>query len=291
MNNLSALYLLLRARHWVKNLFLFSAPLFGGTLFLAENAGIALASFTSFSLCASAVYIMNDIADRHRDSYHPVKRHRPIASGKLTVQRAACIAAFLFMASVLISLLISFLFTAILTIYAVMQTFYTYRGKDMVGIDILLVASGFILRMFAGAVAFEVTVSSWLFICLFTLSLILATGKRLSECLLLPETAARHRDTLAHYSVALLRRILTAAAGASCLFYLLYALEHRKFLVTLPFVLAGITRYLLLVSRGYGEPIDAVLNDRLLAAVVILWLILVILTQYEIPVPGLRFSL
>ena len=268
---------LLRPKHWIKNLFLFSAPLFGGNLFLAQNAQIALTSFVSFSLCASAVYIMNDIADRQRDSFHPFKKDRPIASGLLPVEHAIVASISLLLLSIILGIYLSKLFTAILTLYAAMQAFYTFYGKDMYIVDILLVAAGFILRMFAGAIAFEITVSPWLFVCLFTLSLILATGKRLSEFMLLQGSAAQHRTILSKYSLTQLRNILIVTSIASCAFYILYVLEHRQFIPTVPFVILGIYRYLALVSKGFGEPIHAILRDRLLAVIVSAWLSVVII--------------
>lgn len=281
MNSTADFISLLRPKHWIKNLFLFAAPLFGGILMRVETIPTAVTAFFAFSFCASAVYIANDIADRERDMHHPTKKHRAMASGRISVQKASLLAVALFSASLLLGLLISLPFVAIIASYAGIQGFYSFFGKNLPLLDILIVASGFVLRMFAGAIAFAVTVSPWLFICLFALSLVLATGKRYSELTLLRQHAGVHRASLVAYSPGSLQALLYLASGSAILFYCLYAFEHLTrdgFMI--PFVIAGIVRYLKLAQTGLGEPTEALLHDRTLCIIVSLWLAVIVLTHY-----------
>lgn len=281
MMTLSTIFAILRIRHWVKSFFLFAAPLFGGGLFRTDSLQTSIIAFLSFSLCASSIYVMNDLVDRKIDIHHPIKKKRPIASQLISPHAGLMIAITLFMLALLLGLQLSISFSAILLLYASTQVCYSFIGKNLILIDLILVASGFIFRMIAGALAFQTFVSIWLFICLFLLSLTLATGKRLSEYHLLPVTAFQQRSILTKYSPKLLRTILFAAATASCILYLFYVLEHLKFLGTFPLVVAGFYRYLTLIAKGYGEPTDAILKDHVLAGIVLAWLFFIILIQYS----------
>jgi len=276
---MNAFIQLIRPRHWIKNLFLFSAPLFGGVLFRSDVLPPVILAFISFSLCASAVYIFNDVIDKDRDCLHPDKRNRPIACGAVAPNHALGLAIALFIISIGIALPLSPLFLATLLVYAVLQIFYSLCGKNMVFVDLVLIASGFILRMFAGSAASQVTVSLWLFACLFLLSLILATGKRISELSLLHASAVLHRSALSRYSPPMLWTVLNVTSLAAVACYSAYALQHGNMLLTIPFVAAGLFRYRVLVGRVKGEPTEAVLHDSVLRSIVLAWITAILFIQ------------
>lgn len=276
---MNAFIQLIRPRHWIKNLFLFSAPLFGGVLFRNDVLPPVMIAFISFSLCASAVYIFNDVVDKNRDRIHPEKCNRPVACGIITSKHALWLALTLIVVSIAISLPLPPLFLATLLVYALLQLFYSLYGKNMVFVDLVLIASGFLLRMFAGSAASQVTVSLWLFACLFLLSLILATGKRLSELSLLHASASLHRSALSRYSPPMLWMLLNVTSLTAVACYSAYAFQHGNMLLTVPFVAAGLLRYRTLVSRVKGEPIEAVLHDGILRAIVLAWIVSILFIQ------------
>lgn len=272
---------LLRVRHWIKNLFLFAAPFFGGTLFNENTLLIAFPAFFAFSLCASAVYIFNDICDIDLDRLHPKKKNRPIASGSISKRNALIYAVSLAIISFAVSYWIAPAFCAFVFAYMLVHVLYSMRLKGIAIIDIFCIASGFVLRVFAGGEAFNVAVSKWLFLAMFTISLVLAAGKRLSEAMLLREEAETHRKSLNIYSISTLNEILLISSSASLISYALYTIEQfNNLFYTIPIVSFGLFRYLLLSKQGMGDPTEALTKDRWLALTVSFWLLLVGLIRY-----------
>lgn len=273
---------LLRLRHWVKNFFLFAAPFFGGKIFDDGTAVTAIPAFAAFSLCASAVYIFNDIRDREQDRCHPEKKHRPIASGHIAAGQAAVIALFFFVVSCLVSYMVGKPFLFYMLAYAFIQFGYSIYLKHIQIMDIFCIASGFVLRVIAGGAAFNVEVSNWLLLTMFMISLVLATGKRLTEVQILHEEVENHRKSLNNYSISTLREILLITSGAALICYALYTIEQFKSLVhTVPIVTFGLFRYLLLSKHGIGDPTDALTKDKWLAVTLFIWLLLVGLIRYN----------
>ena len=286
---LVALAVSVRPRQWIKNLFVFAALIFSHKLY-TEDAGRAVAAFVIFCALSGAVYLLNDVVDVERDRAHPSKRLRPIASGALSTRVAVAVSAILGAASLVAATALgrSFLLTSLA--YLALLALYSLWLKHLVIVDVLTVASGFVLRAVAGAVAVDVEISGWLLICTILLALFLALGKRRHEYLTLDAAAARHRPVLAEYSAALLDQMIAVVTASTVTAYALYTMSHEtvakfgtRFLpVTLPFVLYGRFRYLYLLYRRQlgGNPTELFLGDTALLVNAFLWVIAVVAIIY-----------
>ncbi len=272
---------LLRPRHWIKNLFLFAAPFFGGTLLHDVVLKTAVPAFVAFSFCASAGYILNDVSDSENDKLHDGKRKRAIASGSIRKGNAWIFAVLMGVLSLIIAFRISLIFLFFVLLYFSIQLTYSLYLKHIPIVDIFCIASGFVIRVLAGGAAFNVKVSQWLMLTMFMISLVLASGKRIGELSLLNENAGSHRRSLRHYSTAALNEILLVASAASLIAYALYTIEQFRGLVyTVPVVTFGLFRYVMLSKQGLGDPTDAMTKDKWLALTVVLWLMVVGLIRY-----------
>ncbi|HMK49643.1 MAG TPA: decaprenyl-phosphate phosphoribosyltransferase [Thermodesulfovibrionales bacterium] len=272
----------LRVKHWVKNLFLFAAPFFGGVLFKDPTLRLALPAFLSFSFCASAVYVLNDIVDIRTDRLHPKKSLRPIASGAISKGNAVLVAVMLTLISSVMSFFISPLFFGLLVLYLSIQLAYSTYLKRVAVADIFCIASGFVIRVIAGGAAFHVYVSRWLLVTMFMISLVLAAGKRLGEVRLLHEKVEAHRKSLDAHFVSTLNEILVISASGSLISYALYTIEQfRNLVYTVPVVTFGLFRYLLISKKGGGDPTEALTGDRWLALTVIVWLLMIGVLRYN----------
>lgn len=272
---------ILRPRHWIKNLFLFASPFFGGTLFSETTLRTAFPAFIAFSLCASAGYIFNDACDVKNDRLHHKKKKRAIASGSIRKENAWILAVFLAVLSLILAFKISLVFLFFILLYFSIQLTYSFYLKNIPIVDIFCIASGFVIRVLAGGAAFDVKVSQWLLLTMFIISLVLATGKRAGEMTLLNEKAEQHRKSLGYYSSSTLNEIVLLASAASLIAYALYALEQFHTLVyTVPIVTFGLLRYIILSKQGLGDPTDAMTKDKWLASTVVVWLMVVGLIRY-----------
>jgi 4-hydroxybenzoate polyprenyltransferase len=261
----------LRPRQWTKNAFVFAGLLFGGQLF--ERAAVlrSLLIFAVFCAAASAVYLANDVADRGQDALHPVKRVRPIASGRLGTGFALGTAVVLALAAAVGSAALSRPVLWIVLAYLLSSLLYTAGLKRVHVLDVMIVAAGFVLRAAAGAAALPVEISPWLLCCTFLLALYLAIAKRRAELSLLGADAEQHRPALARYTVPLLDGWLTALTGATIVSYALYTQSERTvehfgttdLLYTLPFVVYALFRYHeMVVRRGAGgDPGNVLARD------------------------------
>ncbi|TMB34231.1 MAG: decaprenyl-phosphate phosphoribosyltransferase [Deltaproteobacteria bacterium] len=267
----SPLFEALRPRQWTKNAFVFAGLLFGGQLF--ERAAVlrSLLAFAIFCAAASAVYLANDVADRDQDALHPMKRARPIASGRLGTRPAIATAVVAALAAVVGSAALSRPLLWIVLAYLLSSLLYTAGLKRVHVLDVMIVAAGFVLRAAAGAAALPVEISPWLLCCTFLLALYLAIAKRRAELSLLGEEAEQHRPALARYTVPLLDGWLVALTGATIVSYALYTQSQRTvehfgttdLLYTLPFVVYALFRYHeLVVRRGAGgDPGNVLARD------------------------------
>jgi len=267
---------LLRPRQWIKNLLLFAALVFAKQLFDPRSLGVAILAFVAFCLASSSVYVVNDLVDVERDREHAEKRLRPIASGEVPVREAAIGAALLTLLALAIGLAIGRSFVAALIVYLGTSHFYSLAGKNIVVLDALLVAAGFVMRAVAGALAIQVPYSDWFVLCTAFLALFIVFSKRRAELLAVGDGAARSRPVLALYTEGSLAAFTAASMAAAVISYSLYvqdmhvksgrALELLPF--TVPFVVFVIFRYHLLVERGIlGEkPEEAIFRDRALLA-------------------------
>jgi 4-hydroxybenzoate polyprenyltransferase len=292
MSLLRALLVSVRPHQWTKNLFVLAALAFSKHLFDGDAVVRAGAAFAVFCALSGAVYVVNDLADAERDRLHPLKRTRPIASGALGVPLARAAAACLFTLGLVAAWALGPGFFLCAAGYLALNLAYSFGLKDVVILDVLAIAIGFVLRAVAGAVAIQVVFSDWLLVCTILLALFLALAKRRHELVTL-EDAAAHRRILAEYSPYLLDQMI-AVVTASCLTaYAFYTLapetvaKYRtdRLALTIPFVIYGIFRYLYLVHRKEqgGSPGDALLTDRPLLATVALWAAVVVLIVYTAP--------
>ena len=273
---------LLRPTQWVKNLLIFAALIFSKHLFDPAQLGASLLAFASFCALASAAYVGNDLHDAEHDRRHPEKRHRPIASGRISVRAAWmwALAALAVGLALAIALGSDFLMVAIA--YVALQIAYTWALKDVVILDAMSIAAGFVLRAVAGGLAIDVEISPWLVICTFLLALFLAFSKRRHEVVLLDRGAAEHRASLAEYSPYFLDQMISVVTASTVVAYAIYTVspEVREKLhtdslyLTVPFVLFGIFRYLYLIHQRAegGNPTQLLVSDRPLWINIVLWI-------------------
>ena len=261
---------LIRPRQWIKNAFVLAPLLFSGSFTKRAAIFEALTAVAVFCLASSATYVINDLSDVAADRQHPVKRHtRPLAAGTVTLGQARALLALLG------ALLLAFFAwrpatAAVVLGYLALNVAYSLRLKRVPVVDLFCVAGGFVLRVFAGAVAISVVLSSWMLITTLCLALYLAAIKRRSE---LGERGTVARTVLGSYTVALLDRYAEVSAVGSIIFYSLFVIEVRPGLaMTIPLVLFGLFRYWYIVEDTGGEsPTDAVWRDWLLGLTVVAW--------------------
>ena len=276
--------LLIRPTHWVKNFLVVAPPFFAGIVFdNVNNFIIAAFSFLSFSFASSAGYILNDLVDAESDKYHPLKKNRPIASGRIKTGTAVIIGIVLLVLAIFIGLSINLLFTVILAFYLLLTTSYTIGLKNIVIIESFCIAGGFLLRIIAGGAASSVAISGWLLLTTFFLSLLLAFGKRKAE-LSLKNESSDFRKVLTGYNSQFLDNGMVIFSTASMITYSLYLINKGVALIvfTIPFVCFGILRYLYLVHiKSRGEPTEALLKDYWLLACVTTWIVVTGLFIYS----------
>lgn len=272
MNSLTPLVALkaLRPKQWTKNGVLLVPLLFAKSMFAQGLLLRALASVVAFSLLASGVYLLNDWFDREKDRLHPEKKHRPIAAGQLNGLAAVVLVMLCWAGAGLVGAWLGWSFLGVLAGYLSLQVFYTLGLKRLVIIDVMAIALGFIIRVVAGAVAIDVVVSNWLFLCTLLGAVFLGFAKRRAELSSL-EDATAHRANLADYSLPMIDQMMSISASACILGYGLYTVsaetvarvgtDHLKF--TVPCVVYGVFRYLFLVhKRGAGgAPEKVLLSD------------------------------
>ncbi len=285
---------LLRPVHWVKNVFVFAALVFGRKFFgSAEEVLVAVSravgAFVSFSLAASAMYVVNDIMDRRTDSIHPERRNRPIASGRVSVPTAAKLAVGCALLALVGSYLLAPALGGIVLAYMVLTLLYSLRFKHVMILDCVLIAVGFCLRAVAGAVAVDVFISPWLVICTFALCLFLAFSKRRGEIAQLQANSEAFRKTLGEYTPELLAHMLDVSSVLAVVCFLLYAMDDRtaalfgthRLVYTTPIVLYCIFRFSALTQKGaYSDPVKLILRDRPFQLGIVLWGILCVAIIY-----------
>jgi 4-hydroxybenzoate polyprenyltransferase len=269
----------MRPKQWIKNTFVFAALIFAAKWTHPDLVLKTLGAFALFGALTSGIYLLNDAADVEADRLHPVKRNRPIAAGRIRVSIAVAMAAVLLIVSLALSLLLSPPFALVAAGYVALMIGYTLYLKHLVIIDVFAIAGGFVLRAAAGAAVIGVQMSPWLYLCTILLSLFLGFGKRRHELLLLEDGAGSHRRNLEEYTGPFLDDLINIVAGATIICYALYTFfastvpHNHAMMVTIPFVLYGIFRYLLLIHRRdiAGAPEEALWKDIPLLADLVLW--------------------
>jgi 4-hydroxybenzoate polyprenyltransferase len=270
---LIALLSSLRPKQWTKNALLFAGYLF--TIQEGHTPGQLLrvvAAFALFCAVSGGSYLVNDVVDVECDRKHPRKRKRPIASGAVSVRAALVTASVLGVGGIAGSFALDIRFAGFALAYLVLMLAYSASLKHLVIVDLLTIAAGFVLRAVAGAVVIDVAISPWLVLCTTLLALFLGSAKRRSELLTLEKGGTDHRRTLGDYSAAMLDQMLGITASATLMSYCLYTFmpnpitgkPHEAMMITVPFVVYGLLRYLFLIqSRNAGSSPEVVLlEDR-----------------------------
>jgi 4-hydroxybenzoate polyprenyltransferase len=280
----------MRLRQWTKNGFIFFGLIFDRQLFMPEPFLRTIVGFFLFCLMSSAVYLFNDIEDVEADRNHPQKKDRPIASGKLPIRVASVAALLLAFVTIPLGYLLSPLFAAILAAYLIINLLYSRWLKHVAILDVLIISSGFVLRVAAGVVLIYPVerFSPWLYMITILFSLYLGLGKRRAEMNLLAQEAISHRKVFDGYTIPLLDQYITIVSGMTIIAYSLYTFsapalpENHSMMLTIPFVVYGIFRYLQLIQIGHtaGSPDEVALKDRPLQVTVLLWGLTVIAIFY-----------
>ncbi len=290
LTEIKFIWISMRPRQWVKNSFLFSGLLFSKNLFQAELLIKVSMGFILFCLAASSIYIFNDIQDRENDCKHPEKCRRPIALGNLSVTQAYFVSVLLGVIALVFAPLLNLLFFAILVAYILLNLAYSLILKQVVILDIMCIAFGFVLRILAGTTLAGIIPSDWLIVCTMAISLFLGFSKRRNELVLKVNHTDHQRKVLADYSIPFLDQMIAMVTACTVMSYMLYTVSSetiarfgtRNLIFTIPFVLFGIFRYLYLIyhKRTMEEPTDLILRDFSSLFNILLWLGTIILIIY-----------
>jgi 4-hydroxybenzoate polyprenyltransferase len=307
VSKLPAAVVAMRPTQWSKNGLVLLALVFSHQVTNLPAVGRVLLAFVAFSLAASAIYIINDIADHENDRFHPKKSLRPIASGRLSIPAAGITAAvcilgasgftYWLVAKALPVVQDPFLlwggaprlFVATIASYFLLNLAYSFWLKHQVLWDIFIIAAGFVLRALAGAIAIPVPISPWFYLCTTFLALFLALGKRRAELVLLSDEAANHRKNLREYSVQLLDQLMSVVVTCTLITYSLYTFQgvngNPALMVTIPFVVFGLFRYLYLiyVKNEGSHPDEVLYRDKQILGTVALCVLVILLILYGAP--------
>jgi 4-hydroxybenzoate polyprenyltransferase len=279
----------MRPKQWTKNVFVWAALVFDVKLFQTQPFLRTLLAFGLFCLISSAVYIINDLVDMPKDRLHPEKRGRPLASGALNPKIAASAAVVIIVGCLPIAISAGWVLTAILYGYLLLMIAYTFQLKNVVIVDVLTIAAGFVLRVGAGvAVVDAARFSPWLYVCTVLLALFLGLGKRRQEIILMGENGGSTRKILSEYPLRFVDEMLALVSASTVMAYATYTFsapnlpQNHAMMLTIPFVLYGIFRYLYLIHvKGETDPPDVVvLKDRALQISVALFGLMVFLVFY-----------
>jgi 4-hydroxybenzoate polyprenyltransferase len=256
----------LRPRQWLKNLLVFAGLVFAAKLGDAGRWLEAVAAFGAYCAVSSAAYLVNDLRDREDDRMHPVKRARPIARGELSPWAAVVLAAALVAVALALAGVLGLVSVALILAFAGLQAAYSFSLKHVVLLDVLVIGSLFVIRAVAGAAAVDVRISPWLLLCTALLALFLALAKRRGELVLVGAQHTPGRPVLEGYSLELVDQLVAIVAASTVIAYSLYTLtarDSKALLATVPFVIFGLFRYLLLVHRDDigEEPEQVLLTD------------------------------
>ncbi len=306
-SRIRALLLSMRPRQWTKNLALFVGLVFAQQLLNFASLERAFIAFVVFCLASSSIYLLNDILDLENDRQHPLKSKRPLASGNLPISWAIATMGILIVGCVGLTLLIfsipyqqqtdtfallggaNVLFAFTVAAYLLLMALYSVRLKHVVVLDVFIIASGFVLRIVAGAVVIPVMISPWLYLVTILLSLFLALSKRRHELVLLQGEASNHRQILKEYSLPLLDQMITIVTAATIMAYSLYTFQgptgNHRLMITIPLVLYGMFRYLYLIHMRMegGSPEEVLLRDRHMLGTVVLCTAAIIIVLYVLP--------
>jgi 4-hydroxybenzoate polyprenyltransferase len=280
----------LRIQQWTKNFFVFAPLIFSQNVFDMPLLARTFLAFFLFCILSGAAYLLNDIQDLEEDKLHPVKSERPLASGSLKKNHALIACVFLVLAGLGGAYLLNLHFFIALLGYFILQIAYSGWLKHVVIVDVLVIAAGYLIRVIAGGLAIEIQLSHWLFICTFLIALFLALSKRRHEIVLLENKAKNHRPILKEYTPQLLDQMIAVVTASTVISYSLYTVSSetvakfgtKNLLLTVPFVLYGIFRYLYLVHQKDegGSPEALIIKDKPLLFDLFLWIATAMLILY-----------
>lgn len=284
--DVKAIFQLMRPKQWIKNFFVFAAIIFSGKFFNENILYLNIITFILFCLTSSSIYVLNDIVDIEKDRCHPDKKRRPLPSGRVSIKAAVILDIIIVLFVTYFSYkMLSIKILSILAIYMVINIFYSFKLKNVVIIDVMIITFGFVLRVESGSLATGVQVSPWLFLCTILLALFLALNKRRSEIITLKDRSGSHRKILEEYSVEMLDKMLIIVTPSILMAYCLYtfsSVQSKTMIFTIPFVLYGIFRYEYLVDKKNvgGKPEDVFGKDIPFLINIILWVISVLTIIY-----------
>lgn len=286
---LKELIISMRPKQWTKNIFIFAALVFDLKLFNLALLGKTVAAFALFCLLSGTVYLINDLADIERDRLHPTKRNRPLPAGRLPLSWAIGAVIILPAISLPLSFYLDPAFGLIALSYLLLHVAYSFALKNVVILDVMTVAAGFVLRVAAGAVVAQAErFSPWLYVCTTLLALFIALGRRREELILLEDNANQHRKILEEYSPSFIDEMLTVVTAATIIAYSLYTFSaenlpaNKSMMLTIPFVIYGLLRYLYLIHQKNmgGSPEEIVLKDIPLLVSILLWGVTAVIILY-----------
>ena len=278
----------MRPKQWPKNVFIFTALVFVEELFTPAPLLKTIAAFFLFCLMSSAVYLINDVVDIEKDRQHPTKRLRPLPSGQLNPSVAIAAGALIPLVTLPLSFRLDFYFGLVALAYFLTMIVYSFILKNIMILDVLTIAAGFVLRAVAGAVVISVPISPWLYVCTTLVALFIGFSRRRHELVLLAENANQHRASLNEYSLPLLDQMIAVVTSATIIAYSLYTFSapnlppNHAMMLTIPFVLYGVFRYLYLIhveNKG-GTPEEIFLSDLPMIIALGLWALAVIAVLY-----------
>lgn len=275
---LISIIILMRPKQWIKNTFVLAAVIFSHQAFNPMYIIKSIFAFLIFCLASSTIYILNDLIDVDKDKLHPKKKYRPIASGSISRREGIVLLTVLVPLVFVISFKMDILLGYIILCYSLNNIIYSFIVKNVVILDVMSIAVGFLLRVVAGAIVIRVNISPWILLCTFLLALFLGFSKRRNELVILQERADSHRKILEEYSLEFIDQMLGIVTACTVMAYSLYtffAYETYYMMATIPFVLYGIFRYqyIIYMKNEGGSPEETLFKDIPLFLDVLLWII------------------
>lgn len=289
----SALMRLIRPKQWIKNGFVFVPLFFGGALFNTDALLAGVITFFAYSIAASSIYCFNDIFDAEADRRHPVKCHRPIASGAVSVKAAYCLMILMLILSIVISAALdSWKAMGIILFYWLLNLCYCAKLKQYAIIDVCIVAFGFVLRLLAGGVATDIALSKWIVLMTFLITLFMSFAKRRDDVLRMEKTGEAPRKNTSRYNLTFINQAITITASVTLVCYIMYTVspevtEHfntEHLYLTSVFVLVGLLRYIQIavVDQQSGDPTRIMLHDHITQFIILAWLLSFLIIIYII---------
>lgn len=290
---MKALFKLIRPKQWIKNTFVLIPVFFSGNLFDTQKFTAGLITFVAYCFAASSIYCFNDLVDVEADRRHPVKCKRPIASGAISMSQAYMLMALMFVLSaacVMMLTLNKWQVGGVILFYWLLNLAYCAELKNHAIIDVCVIAFGFVLRILAGGIAAEITLSNWIVLMTFLLTLFLSFAKRRDDVLRMQETGEAPRKNTIRYNFTFINQAITITASVTLVCYVMYTVSpevkaqfHTDYLyLTTAFVLVGLLRYIQLavVDKKSGDPTKVILRDRFTQLVVLAWILCFLLIIY-----------